>query len=305
MDAVRTSRTSRAPATGVRVTRNAYRLTESSDVRISALHAWQLALPPEAAFTHLTGAGVHDLWLPPTDGAPVWISLPYGVPRPERPGLRVVRRHISPPPVIVNGLRCDSAPQSLLIAARDLHELDLTCLVEGARHRSLLADEDEDRLLDERYPGSPRMRRALARAIGGAESIWEVLLRELHRACDVAVEPQYEIVDATGTFVARADLWLVGTRRIHEFQGAVHLEPKQYRKDLKRDRRLAADGWERCGYTSRDVLHQAVTILRDADEALGRTHDPSRVRAWHALLRKSLFSPTGRQSLRDRVRASL
>ena len=172
MDAFRTSRTTRARAGTTRVTRNAYRLSDSEDVRIGSLHAWQLALPPEAAFTHLTGAGVHGVWLPPDDDLPVWISLPYGVPRPDRRGLRVVRRHVSPPPVIVNGLRCDTAPQCLLISARDLHELDLTCLIEGARHRGVLTEDDEDRLLSERYPGSPRMRRALARATCGAESIW-------------------------------------------------------------------------------------------------------------------------------------
>lgn len=305
MDAISTGRTSRAPAGGVQVTRGAYRLPDSADVRASSLHAWQLALPPEAAFTHLTGAGVHGMWLPPTDGLPVWISLPYGVPRPVRPGLRVVRRHIAPDPVVVNGLRCDPAPQTLLIAARDLHVLDLTCLIEGARHRGLLPEHEEDRLLDEAYPGSPRLRRAFDWATGGAESIWEVLLRVLHRACDVAVEAQHEIVDENGHFVARGDLWLIGTRRIHEYDGAVHTDPQQHRKDLKRDRRLGATSWERRGYTSHDVLHQAVAILRDADDALGRPHDPARARAWYALLKQSLFSPAGQQLLRDRIRASL
>lgn len=305
MDALSTGRSSRPPSHAIRVTRGAYRLSDSPDVRISSLHAWQLALPPEASFTHLTGAGIHDVWLPPTDGLPVWVCLPYGVPRPDRPGLRVVRRNIAPPPVIVNGLRCDPAPQCLLIASRDLRELDLTCLIEGARHRDLLPDDEEDRLLSEAYPGSPRLRRSFAWATGGAESIWEVLLRVLHRACDVAVEAQYEVHDATGLFLARADLRVVGTRRLPEFDGAVHRSAAQHRKDLKRERRLASAGWERRGYTSSDVLGQAIAILRDADEALGRPHDPTRARAWHAILAKSLFSPAGRELVRDRIRASL
>lgn len=305
MDAISTSRTSRAPAAATRVTRGAYRLSDAADVRPNALHAWQLALPPEAAFTHLTGAGVHDIWLPPTEELPVWISLPYGVARPERPGLRVVRRHIAPAPVIVNGLRCDTPSQCLLIAARDLHELDLTCLIEGARHRNLLPDDEEDRLLDEAYPGSPRLRRAFGWATGGAESIWEVLLRVLHRACDVAVEAQYEVRDDDGLFLARADLRIVGTKRLPELDGGGHRDPDQHRKDLKRDRRLSAGAWERRGWTSSDVLHQAVAILRDADEALGRPHDPARIRAWHAIVKKSLFTPSGQHLLRERIRASL
>lgn len=305
MDAISTGRESRAPSSARRVTRGAYRLSDAPDVRISSLHAWQLALPPEAAFTHLTGAGIHEVWLPPCDDLPVWISLPYGVPRPDRPGLRVVRRHIGPAPVIVNGLRCEPAAQCLLIAARDLHELDLTCLIEGMRHRGVLSEADEDRLLIEAYPGSPRLRRAFAWATGGSESIWEVLLRVLHKSCDVAVLAQHEVRDADGVFVARGDLWLLGTTRLHEFDGAVHRDQEQHRKDLKRDRRLGSAGWERRGYTSYDVLHQAVSILRDADEALGRPHDATRIRAWHDILKKSLFSPAGQALLRERIRASL
>ena len=305
MEVIATSRKSRAPVGATRVTRGAYRLSDADDVRPNALHAWQLALPPESSFTHLTGAGAHGIWLPPAEGLPVWISLPYGVPRPERPGLRVVRRHVAPAPVIVNGLQCDTPSQSLLIAARDLRELDLTCLIEGARHLGLLPDDEEDRLLREAYPGSPRLRRAFGWATGGSESIWEVLLRVLHRACDVAVEAQHEVRDADGVFLARADLRILGTRRLPEFDGAVHRDAEQHRKDLKRERRLASDGWERRGWTAYDVLHQAIAILRDADEALGRPHEPARIRAWNAIMKTSLFTAAGQQLLRERIRASL
>ncbi|PKH37127.1 hypothetical protein CXG46_16655 [Nocardioides alpinus] len=121
----------------------------------------------------------------------------------------------------------------------------------------------------------------------------------------MAVEAQHEIFDDHGNFVARADLRVVGTPRLPEFDGAVHRDAKQHRKDLKRERRLASAGWDRRGYTSYDVLHQAVSILRDADEALGRPHDPARIRGWHAIVKKSLFSPAGQNLLRDRIRASL
>ncbi len=305
MDARVTNRLTRPWPGLTPVTRGAYRLSDSLDVRISSLHAWQLALPPEAAFTHLTGAGIHQIWLPPTSGLPVWISLPYGVTRPTRPGLRVVRRHISPAPIIVNGLRCETAAQSVLIAARDLHELDLACLVEGARHLKLFSEDEEDRLFTEMFPGSPRLRRSFDWATGGSESIWELLLRVLHKACDVAVEAQHVVRDEHGVFVARGDLRLFGTRRLHEYDGAGHRDAAQHRQDLKRDRRLGAAGWERRGYTSHEVLHQAVTILRDADQALGRDHDPKRVRRWHDILRKSLFTQAGMTLLRDRIRASL
>lgn len=149
------------------------------------------------------------------------------------------------------------------------------------------------------------MRRALSRATGGAESIWEVLLRELHRACDVAVVAQQRIIGADGVFIARADLRILGTKRLPEFDGAGHRDARQHREDLRRERQLASETWERRGYTAHDVLHRAITILQDADQALGRPHEPARIRAWHALLTKSLFSPAGQRLLRDRIQASL
>lgn len=60
-----------------------------------------------------------------------------------------------------------------------------------------------------------------------------MLLRELHRACEVALVAQH-------------------------------------REDLRHERRLARESWERRGYTSHDVLHRAITILEDADQALLR-----------------------------------
>jgi hypothetical protein len=44
-----------------------------------------------------------------------------------------------------------------------------------------------------------------------------------------------------------------------------------------------------------------MSILRDADRALGRPHQPARIEAWHDLLRDSLFSGAGRHRLLRRV----
>jgi hypothetical protein len=95
---------------------------------------------------------------------------------------------------------------------------------------------------------------------------------------------------------------VVGTRSIHEYDGAHHLQRGQQRRDLARARRLADEGWIRRGYTSLEVLHQANVILRDADRALGRTHRPQRVNRWYALLSESLFTPVGTSRLRNRLR---
>jgi hypothetical protein len=56
------------------------------------------------------------------------------------------------------------------------------------------------------------------------------VLRVLHRAADIPVEPQHVIVDDYGRFLARADLLIKGTRRIHEYDGAVHCEAEVIRE---------------------------------------------------------------------------
>ena len=147
-----------------------------------------------------------------------------------------------------------------------------------------------------RFRGNRRFRAAVDRRPHGRfESIWEVLLAELHHAVGVEVEPQYEVIDDNGVWLARGDLWLVGTRRIHEYDDGHHRDPGQHHQDLRRDRRLGLAGWSRRGYTSPDLLRHAVHVLADADHALGRRHDPGRIRPWYAQLRTSLFSDTGRR----------
>ena len=158
-----------------------------------------------------------------------------------------------------------------------------------------IRDRDELRVVlhtMRRRPGLVRLRRALELADARSESPWETLLRLLHVICGIEVEPQHEVLGGHG-FVARGDLWLVGTRRLHEYDGAVHLPRAQQKKDLRRLGRIDDAGWVRRGYTDDDVMLRAVSILRDADRAVGREHAPERIRAWHALLKDSLFTPAG------------
>ena len=136
---------------------------------------------------------------------------------------------------------------------------------------------------------------------GQAESIYEGLLRILHLTCDVAVEPQYVVLDEAGHSVARADLRILGTNRLPEYDGSDHLQRRQQRRDLRRVGRISDAGFERRGYTKEDVIVGALSILRDADRALGRPHEPARIEAWHDLLRESLFTAAGRYRLMRRL----
>jgi hypothetical protein len=189
----------------------------------------------------------------------------------------------------------------LLTCARDLTTLDLVVLADNALHLGHVSMAELAEAAARRRRGAPALRRALALVDGRAESPYESLLRVLHTSCGVDVVPQYELRDDRGGFVARADLWLVGTTALHEYDGGDHLEVRQQRKDLARARRIGNQTWVRRGYTARDVRHQGIGILRDADLSLGRPHDPTRIRVWHRLIADSLFTASGRGRLHRRL----
>ncbi|NYD56095.1 hypothetical protein BKA08_000333 [Nocardioides marinisabuli] len=280
-----------------------HRRTDSQD-QWADLLAWQQVLDDSVAFSHLTAAAVHGWWLPPLPPLrPVFVATGRGQPRVRRPQLHMTRHPTPPPVLVVEGLRVTPPATTLVTCARDLGVLDLVVLADAALREGTTREEIE--VAARRRRGSPRLHRALDLADPASESAWESMLRVLHVVCDVPVTSQHEVRDARRGFVARGDLWVLGSRTLQEYDGEGHREAGQYGDDRRRERRLGAAGWRRNGYTSGDVLNRAVGILRDADEALGREHDPGRVRAWHELLRGSLFSAAGSSALMARWRPDL
>lgn len=258
------------------------------------VRAWAQVLPPEAVFTGPTAAELGGLWLPPLPaGMPRFVALPKSARRVRRPQLVVSRHPTAPACIEISDVRVASLPETLLACARHFGRLDMVVLLDGALHKRTATRGDLETMSSSRRPGAVRLREALAWADARSESPRETLLRILHRVCDVPVEPQAEIRDASGAFVARADLLIVGTRTLQEYDGEVHLEKDQYRRDRGRDRRILAADYIRNGYVADDLLLKPAQILRDADRALGRPHDPSRIRAWSALLRDSLLTESG------------
>ena len=286
----------------VSVTRGAHRPVGDGDPWTADLDAWQLVIPPTASFTHLTGARLRGWWLPPLpDALPVFIGMDRDDSAPERPGLKVCRHPHVPAYEVVDGLRVATAAETILACARDLGLLDLVVLVDSALHLGHCTLAELAAVAALRRRGAPLLRTALTYTDGRAESAYEVLLRVFHVVCGIDVEPQHEVRDADGRFVARGDLWLRGTTTLHEYDGAHHLSRDQQRKDLDRARRLERARWSRRGYTAVEVLHRPVAILRDADASTGRPHEPDRVRDWYTLLRGSLFTPVGTRRLRGRL----
>ncbi|GAB3068753.1 hypothetical protein [Nocardioides zeae] len=250
------------------------------------------ALPPSGCLTGLSGAEARGWWsLPAPDGLPVFAAVPETAPHPERRGL-VVTRHAVPPALEARQDLRAGTPGEVLLGCWDLCLLDLVVLLDGA----LAVGEDLAELVATarlRRRGAPLLRQALLLADARAESLWEAVNRMFHVGVGVDVVPQHPIALPDGT-TAYADLWLRGTRRLHEYDGAHHLDRDQQRRDLRRGRLLVGGGWERNGYTSHDLLVRTRDLLRDIDIALGREHDPARLAFWEAQLQHSLLTPAGR-----------
>jgi hypothetical protein len=200
-------------------------------------------------------------------------------------------------PELVEGVRVAPLPEVLLACSRDLGLLDLVVLFDSAVRSGRCQPEEIAEVAAPRRRGGPALRAALPFADARSESPWESLLRMFHVLCDVPVEPQFEVYDERGVFVARGDLRIGGTRTLHEYDGAVHRDRRAHVKDLARERGLANSGWTRRGYTSGDLLGRSRVMLREADAALGRAHDPRRLDPWLDALRESMFTSSGRTRL--------
>lgn len=251
--------------------------------------AIQRALPSEALFSHYTGAMLRGWQLP---GLPEWLpifaSLPRGGTHLHRRDVYVARTdEASVGAETRRGIRV-AAPWAILAQlAQDLSLLDL----QVCRPRGVAPTRSVGRTL----------RRALELADGRAESWWEIPLRLLHVWAGVDVVPQYEVRDARGNLIARGDLWIVGTRRLHEYDGGHHDRPETRRVDLYRDKALARIDWERYGYVSTDLVRGADRIVRDEESALGLPHRPTRLERWHAEVARSTLSGRGRAALARRL----
>jgi hypothetical protein len=224
-----------------------------------------------------------------------------GQTRPQRHGLHVSRHRSLVEPEILDGLQVDTAAECLLRCARHLSLLDMVVLCDAALFSDQCKEADIAAAAALRRRGAPLLRRALPLSDGRSESAWETVLRLLHVSCGIDVEPQKKLWARDGQLLGRADLWIVDTRSLHEYDGDYHLPRARQRRDLARVRRLGDNDFTRRGYTAPDVLHQAVSILRDADRAVGRPHRPERIRPFHAMLADSLFTPSGQRRLQQRL----
>jgi hypothetical protein len=245
---------------------------------------------------------VRKWWLPPIPkGTPVFIALGLDDPRPMRRGVRT-SRHTRPIAYDdLGGLRCASIPETLLACARVLGLIDLVVMIDCVLQLEQCTVKEIEAVIRPRRPGAKALKRALTYADKDSESAYETLLRLLHLLCGIEVESQYVVRDEDGNKVARADLRIVGTNALPEFDGDEHEKAPRRVKDRRRDRAIERAEYVRRGYTAGDVLHRSASVVRDAERSLGLRHDPGRVRPWLDELRKSLFSPSGQADFLSRT----
>jgi very-short-patch-repair endonuclease len=117
----------------------------------------------------------------------------------------------------------------------------------------------------------------------------------------IEVEPQRVIRNELEVAVARADLWIVGTRRLAEYDGSDHRRLEQHQADLKREKNLSRLGLERYGYTAIEVLRAPERIIADAEAARGIRHDPSRIETWRREAANSSLTARGLTALDRRL----
>jgi hypothetical protein len=168
------------------------------------LHGWGLVLPKCAAFTSLTAAELRGWWLPRSVPYPVFAAVPIGERYPERKGLLVCSHPRPVPSVAVNGFKITTGAETLLAAARDLGILDLVILGDSALRTGDCTIEELEATAAQQRRGAPRLRAVLPLLDDRSESPWESVMRVLHQAVSINVEPQKEIFDQWGRFVARA-----------------------------------------------------------------------------------------------------
>jgi very-short-patch-repair endonuclease len=262
--------------------------------------AFEAVLPRQSGYGHVTAAALRGWWLPwlPVD-LPLLATTTSGV-HVQRSGL-YVRRSLHTSMVQTQPMSLVDPASCLLEMAVDLALVDMVPLVDIALRTGCTVDEIRAAAWPGRR-GARTLRRALALSDPRSESAWESILRLLHVLTGFTeVEPQAPICDATGAVVARADLLLCGTRRIHEYDGAVHRDPDQHAADLAREKTLARSGFERYGYTAAEIVSRPGRIVTDAEEALGLPRNSQRLQRWLYEVKQSTLSPSGRMRLRQRL----
>ncbi|MEO6472346.1 MAG: hypothetical protein ABIR57_10465 [Aeromicrobium sp.] len=194
-----------------------------------------------------------------------------------------------------------SAEWTIIELAEHLGLIDLVTVIDCALHRKETTTGSIRATMRKGRRGVRVLRRALDLCDGRSESPWESALRLLFELSGICVKPQVSLRDSQGTFVARVDLLIVGTKRVAEYDGAGHREKAQHRDDLRREKYLSRIGYERFGYVDTEIRTLPAMIIRDGEDALGLRNDPARLKLWNHEFEASSLSSDGWRALIRRL----
>lgn len=275
----------RRPARGVRVAGGEAR---GDDTARDDLIAGLAALArDDQFFSHATAGLLHGMPLPRRlERAPVHLAAPSAAGRMRRPG--VVGHRLVSRVVEVAGLRCE-APEDAFVHLGALLALDELVavgdwLVNPRRPGRLTLVELAEAV--RRYRGARGIRkveRALLLVRPGAESPRETDVRlSMMRAGLPMPVLQHELRDRDGTVWARLDISYPSLKLAVEYDGEQHrLDDAQYDRDIRRLRRLTAEGWLVIRVTKADLRHRRDEVIahivaahaqRTAQRVLATTH---------------------------------
>lgn len=254
------------PSRGVR------RLASTTDSRHLDIVTASAACVDDAVVTDLAAAGVWRLPLPwdlQAVGTAVSMSVAPGAARPKRAGVRGRRLDIPAFHLTEkDGLRVTTPARTWLDCAAFISYLDVVAMGDAILHRGLASEGELTHLLTWGYRrrGVAKIRRAVPILDGRAESPGESWVRALLLEARLpAPECNVDVFEG-GVWLARVDMRWRRQRVIVEYDGAVHRDERQRRRDAERLNALQAAGWLVIVLTADDLrrTRQTVALIRSA-----------------------------------------
>ncbi|WP_083450410.1 endonuclease domain-containing protein [Luteipulveratus mongoliensis] len=220
-------------------------------------------------FSHVTAARLMDLPLPrrlENDDRPIDVITPAHESQIRRAGLVGHRGSELRTLVTVRELPVASSADVWLDLANDLTIDELVVLGDA------VVGSDSDKLTELKdlvrrsrgIRGVVKAREALELIRVGSRSPRESMVRMLLTRGGLPMpELNVDIHDAGGGWIAQVDFVWREQRVIVEYDGEVHAEPEQRKKDAHRRRQLAAEGWTVVVLTSADIPARNAEVLAD------------------------------------------
>ena len=214
---------------------------------VAAAKLWQLPLPP---------------WIGLGEG-PVSVAVPSGRPHPRRRGVRGRRLRLPDAHITeVTGLRVTTPARTWMDCAAIMPFDYLVAMGDAILHRRLAEPSALQDLSQWGYRrrGIVAIRAALLLLDGRAESPGESRVRVLLIGGGIDAPLCNHNVVERGRWIARVDMAWVREKVIVEYDGAVHLEEGQRRRDAQRLNQLQAAGWRVIVLTADDLRRPEATI---------------------------------------------